>query len=132
MRAPKIAVDLVIDTSGSMGSADLAAALSETRAVLRRTTATVRVLCCDAKATTARQVRSISEVELTGGGGTDLRVGIDAALAARPAANVIVCMTDGGTPWPAKSLPVPLVVALIGAHASDTAPAWAKTVRVAA
>jgi hypothetical protein len=38
----------------------------------------------------------------------------------------------GGTPWPAKSLPVPLVVALIGAHASDTAPAWAKTVRVAA
>lgn len=132
LRAPKIAVDLVIDTSGSMGSADLAAALSETRAVLRRTTATVRVLCCDAKATAARQVRSISEVELTGGGGTDLRVGIDAALAARPAANVIVCMTDGGTPWPARRVPVPLVVALIGAHASDTAPAWAKTVRVAA
>ena len=31
MRAPKIAVDLIIDTSGSMGDADLAAALSETR-----------------------------------------------------------------------------------------------------
>jgi predicted metal-dependent peptidase len=69
-------------------------------------------------------------VTLTGGGGTDLRVGIDAVLAARPAANVIVAFTDGGTPWPERRLPVPLIVALIGTHAADTAPAWAKTVRV--
>lgn len=130
LRAPKIAVDLIIDTSASMGADDLAAALSETRAVLRRTGATVRVLCCDAAASAPRPVRSISDVRLTGGGGTDLRVGINAALAARPAGNVIVAFTDGGTPWPARRLPVPLVVALIGAHAVDTAPAWAKTVRV--
>ena len=130
LRAPKIAVDLLIDTSGSMGEDDLAAALSETRAVLRRTGAKVRVLCCDAAATAPRPVRSISDVTLTGGGGTDLRVGIDAALAARPAANVIVAFTDGGTPWPERRLPVPLIVALIGKHATDTAPAWAKTVRV--
>ncbi|ORX19444.1 DUF2201 family putative metallopeptidase [Mycobacterium xenopi] len=130
LRAPKIAVDLIIDTSGSMGQDDLAAALSETRAVLRRTGARVRVLCCDAAATAPRAVRSISDVKLTGGGGTDLRVGIDAALAARPAANVIVTFTDGGTPWPAHRLAVPLIVALIGQHAMDTAPAWAKTVRV--
>lgn len=130
LRAPKIAVDLIIDTSGSMGAADLAAALSETRAVLRRTGATVRVLCCDAAASAPRPVRSISDVTLTGGGGTDLRVGIDAALAARPAANVIVAFTDGGTPWPERRLPVPLIVALIGTHATNTAPAWAKTVRV--
>lgn len=130
LRAPKIAVDLIIDTSASMGDDDLAAALSETRAVLRRTGAKVRVLCCDAAATTPRPVASISDVTLTGGGGTDLRVGIDAALAARPAANVIVAFTDGGTPWPERRLPVPLIVALIGNHASDTAPAWAKTVRV--
>lgn len=130
LRAPKIAVDLLIDTSGSMGQDDLAAALSETRAVLRRTEATVRVLCCDAAASAPRPVRSISDVTLTGGGGTDLRVGITAALAARPAANVIVAFTDGGTPWPKGRLPVPLIVALIGKHASDTAPAWAKTVRV--
>lgn len=130
MRAPRIAVDLIIDTSGSMGADDLAAALSETRAVLRRTTATVRVLCCDAAATAARPVRSISDVQLAGGGGTDMRVGIAAALDARPPADVIVVFTDGGTPWPDRRLPVPLVVALIGAHAADTAPAWAKTVRV--
>lgn len=130
LRAPKIAVDLIIDTSASMGDDDLAAALSETRAVLRRTGASARVLCCDAAATTPRAVRSISDVTLTGGGGTDLRAGIDAALAARPAANVIVAFTVGGTPWPERRLPVPLIVALIGQHASDSAPAWAKTVRV--
>ncbi len=130
LRAPKITVDLIIDTSASMGDRDVAAALSETRGVLRRTGATVRVLCCDAAASTPRLVRSINDVTLTGGGGTDLRVGIDAALAARPRADVIVALTDGGTPWPAHRLLVPLIVALIGAHATDTTPAWAKTVRV--
>ncbi len=130
LRAPKITVDLIIDTSGSMGDGDLAAALAETRAVLRRTTARVRVLCCDAASSTPREVRSISEVTLTGGGGTDMRVGIDAALAARPPGDVLVVMTDGGTPWPAHRLGVPLIVALIGTHAVDSAPAWAKTVRV--
>ena len=130
LRAPKIAVDLIFDTSMSMGDDDLAAAYSETRAVLRRTGATVRMLCCDAAATAPRPVRSLSDVKLVGGGGTDLRVGIDAALSARPAGNVIVAFTDGGTPWPEHRLPVPLIVALIGQHAADTAPAWAKTVRV--
>lgn len=130
LRAPKIAVDLVIDTSGSMGQDDLSAALSETRAVLRQAGARVRVVCCDAHATVPRTVRSISDVTLIGGGGTDLRVGISAALSARPAASVIVAFTDGGTPWPARQMPVPLIVALIGEHAHDSAPRWAKTVRV--
>lgn len=130
LRAPKIAVDLIFDTSSSVGDADLAAAYSETRAVLRRTGATVRMLCCDAAATEPRAVRSLSDVQLVGGGGTDMRVGIEAALAAHPASNVLVLFTDGGTPWPERRLPVPMIVALIGAHAVDTAPAWARTVRV--
>lgn len=131
LRAPKLTVDLIIDTSGSMGDDDLTAALSETRGVLRQAGVTLRVLCCDAAATAPRMVRSIDDVTLTGGGGTDLRVGIDAALAARPPADVIVAATDGGTPWPVHRLRVPLIVALIGAHAVDSAPGWGKTVRVA-
>ena len=130
LRAPKIAVDLIIDTSASMGEDDLGSALSETRAVLRQAGVRVRVVCCDAAATAPRAVRSISDVTLTGGGGTDLRVGVDAALAARPASNVIVAFTDCGTAWPEHRLPVPLIVAVIGQHAVNTAPAWAKTVRV--
>lgn len=131
LRAPKLAVSLIIDTSGSMSDSDLASALSETRGVLRQAGVIVRVLCCDAAATAPRLVRSISDVTLTGGGGTDLRVGINAALAARPPADVIVVFTDGGTPWPERRLRVPLIVTLIGSHAVDSAPGWAKTVRVA-
>lgn len=131
LRAPKITVDLIIDTSASMGDDDVAAALAQTRAVLRQASvSSVRVTCCDAAATRPRRVASIRDVKIVGRGGTDLRVGIDAALAARPPADVCVCLTDGGTPWPARRLPVPLVIALIGEHAVDTAPSWAKTVRV--
>jgi predicted metal-dependent peptidase len=133
LRAPKIVVHLIIDTSGSMGADDLAAALAQTRAVLgQASVAAVRVTCCDAAASTPRLVRSIRDVTLTGGGGTDLRVGIEAALAARPPADVLAVFSDGATPWPARRLRVPLVVALIGEHAIDTAPGWAKTVRVGA
>ena len=66
-----------------MGEDDLGSALSETRGVLHQAGVRVRVVCCDAAATAPRVVRPISDVTLTGGGGTDLRVGIDAALAAR-------------------------------------------------
>lgn len=131
MRAPKLAVDLIVDTSASMGDGDVAAALSEVRAVLRQASVhLVRVTCCDAGATKPRPVRSITDVRVIGGGGTDMRVGITAALAARPAADVVVVLTDGGTPWPERRTPVPLIVALIGEHARDSAPAWARTVRV--
>ena len=57
-------------------------------------------------------------------------LGIDAALSSRPRANVLVVFTDGGTPWHDRRLPVPMIVALIGKHATDTTPEWAKTVRV--
>ncbi|AYE99520.1 hypothetical protein C0J29_31630 (plasmid) [Mycobacterium paragordonae] len=133
LRAPKVVVDLIIDTSASMGADDLGEALGQTRAVLRQSgVALARVTCCDAAASAPRVVRSVRDVQLSGGGGTDLRVGIEAVLAARPPADVVVAFSDGGTPWPARRLRVPLVVALIGEHAVDTAPGWATTVRVGA
>lgn len=131
LRAPKITVDLIVDTSGSMGTDDLTAALSETRGVLKAVGVTVRLWCCDAQATEPRRIAKIADVRLVGGGGTDLRVGIDAALAARPNGDVLVVFTDGGTPWHDKRLPVPLIVGLIGAHAIDSAPQWARTIRIA-
>lgn len=59
-RAPKVAVDVVIDTSGSMSAADLAAALAEVSGVLKAlAVGTVRVGCCDAAATELRPVASM-------------------------------------------------------------------------
>ena len=81
LRAPKIAVDLIIDTSGSMGDGDLAAALSETRAVLRRTVPMCG--CCAAMQRPPRRGGAVDQRrDADRRRGTDLRVGIDAALAA--------------------------------------------------
>ncbi|MBO3737976.1 vWA domain-containing protein [Actinoplanes flavus] len=102
LRAPRtFRLDLVVDTSGSMSAARLGRALAELRGItgaLRGVA--VRVICCDAGAGPPRRVRSVGDVVLTGGGGTDMRVGIAAAAGSRPRADLVVIATDGDTPWP--------------------------------
>jgi predicted metal-dependent peptidase len=135
MRGPAVRAAVVVDTSGSMGQSDLDAALSEIAGVLRSTGIDrdhVSVLCCDAEASQARRVRSVSDVRLTGGGGTDMRVGITAALAARPAPHVVVVLTDGDTPWPGKPTAARLVCAVISDMPPYGTPPWATTVHVPA
>ena len=78
---PRVAV--VVDTSGSMGEDDLAAALAEISGVLKEVGVgreRVAALSCDADAHTVHRVTSADQVELLGGGGTDMRVGLTAAL----------------------------------------------------
>ena len=134
MRGPSITVSLVIDTSGSMTSADLDAAMGEVAGVLKAggiARDRVRILACDAKSTTAQHVRSVADVTLVGGGGTDMRVGIAAANAARPAPHVVVVLTDGDTPWPDRPTRSHLVCAIIGGvQGRGGTPAWASTVHV--
>ena len=74
----------------------------------------VRILSCDAASTSAQAVRSVADVQLVGGGGTDMRVGIDAGNAARPAPHVVIVLTDGDTPWPDRPSRAHLVCAVIG------------------
>ncbi len=108
---PRLAV--VVDTSGSMGERELAQALAEVRAILKRTRQ-VYVLSVDAALGSVRRVFRPEEVELLGGGGTDMRVGVEAALALRPPPDIILVLTDGDTPWPDRPPPVPLLAVLIG------------------
>ncbi len=84
LRRPLPRVAVVVDTSGSMGDAELAAALGEITGVLREVGVRgnrVTVLACDADVHAVSRVTSTEQVTLGGGGGTDMRVGIDAALA---------------------------------------------------
>ncbi|MFG3497749.1 VWA-like domain-containing protein [Streptomyces sp. NPDC047928] len=134
LRRPLPRVAVVVDTSGSMGDAELAAAMAEITGVLREVGVRgnrVTVLACDADVHAVSRVTSAEQITLAGGGGTDLRVGIAAALetAARP--DVIVVLTDGHTPWPRRppSSSCRLIAALIGAGAPPP-PAWAETVRI--
>lgn len=132
LRRPVPEVAVVCDTSGSMTEDLLAASLAEVDGLLRSLglVRQVRVLACDTAVGPARRASSARQVELIGGGGTDMGAGIAAAAALRPRPAVTVVLTDGFTPWPdAPPRGIRVVVALLGDEAPD-APGWARAVRV--
>jgi predicted metal-dependent peptidase len=132
LRRPVPEVAVVCDTSGSMTEDLLAAALAEVEGLLRSLglARQVRVLACDTAVGPARRVTSARQVQLVGGGGTDMGAGIAAAAALRPRPAVTVVLTDGFTPWPDRApRGTRVVLALLGDAAPD-GPGWARAVRV--
>jgi predicted metal-dependent peptidase len=132
LRRPVPEVAVVCDTSGSMTADLLAMVLAEVEGLLRALglARQVRVLACDTAVAAAQRVTSARQVQLTGGGGTDMGAGIAAAAALRPRPAITVVLTDGYTPWPADAPKgTRVVVGLLGAHAPD-APRWSRSVRI--
>lgn len=134
LRRPVPSVAIVIDTSGSMLDDDLAAALAEVAGVLRGVGIRgnrVTVFSCDAAAGVAQRVSRAEQIELHGGGGTDMRVGISAALAQPERPDIIVVLTDGFTPWPDHPPAARVIAGLIGAEPPQP-PDWLETVHIGA
>ena len=132
LRRPVPEVAVVCDTSGSMTEDLLAMVLAEVDGLLRALglARQVRVLACDTAVAATQRVSSARQVQLVGGGGTDMGAGIGAAAALRPRPAVTVVLTDGYTPWPAAAPKgMRVVVGLLGAAAPD-APPWTRAVRV--
>jgi predicted metal-dependent peptidase len=132
LRRPVPEVAVVCDTSGSMTEDLLAMVLAEVEGLLRALglARQVRVLACDTAVAPAQRVTSARQVQLIGGGGTNMGAGIAAAVALRPRPAVTVVLTDGYTPWPSRAPKgTRVVVGLLGARAPD-APPWARAVRV--
>jgi predicted metal-dependent peptidase len=130
---PDIAV--VCDTSGSMHERLLARALAEIDAVLVRAglrQTQLRVFAVDTAVETVRRVRRAAQVELAGGGGTDMGAGIAAAAQLRPRPSIIIVLTDGFTPWPERPpTGARVIVGLLveGVRPPRWAPPeWARTV----
>jgi predicted metal-dependent peptidase len=135
LRQPVPRVAVVIDTSGSMSNEQLAAALAEVTGVLRAVGIggnRVTVLACDSAVHAARSVTSVNEVILSGGGGTDMRVGITAAVAGPTPPNFIVVLTDGLTPWPEEPPGQTRVIAGLIGDPQSQPPPWITTVRIPA
>ena len=105
LRQPVPRVAVVVDTSGSMGKADLDRALTEIAGILRSAGQRegVAVLAVDAAVHATRRVFRPEQVRLAGGGGTDMGVGLAAAVRLRPRPEVVVVVTDGYTPWPERA-----------------------------
>jgi predicted metal-dependent peptidase len=132
LRRPVPEVAVVCDTSGSMTEDLLAMVLAEVEGLLRALglARQVRVLACDTAVAPAQRVTSARQVQLIGGGGTNMGAGLSAAVALRPRPAVTVVLTDGYTPWPNQAPKgTRVVVGLLGARAPD-APSWARAVRV--
>jgi len=132
LRRPVPEVAVVCDTSGSMTDSLLGMVLAEVEGLLKALglARQVRVLACDYAVAPAQRVSSARQVQLVGGGGTNMGAGIEAAAALRPRPAVTVVLTDGYTPWPsAPPKGMRIVVGLLGPRAPD-APVWARAVRV--
>lgn len=124
MYAPLPRVGLFVDTSGSMGPKDLQIAMSEAAGVLKRANAEVLLGVCDAQMHgKIEPVKDIKEAcaRLAGGGGTNF-VPVFEEIAKMPKEkrpHVIVFLTDGGGPAPARN-PLPqirTIWTLVGDHA---------------
>ncbi|WP_280254238.1 vWA domain-containing protein [Nocardia abscessus] len=138
-------VSVLIDTSGSVSDTELGSALLEVAAISRAVGGRrdlVTVLPCDAAARIVHPLCRAERIPLVGGGGTDLRTGIAKALRAQPRPDVLVILTDGQTPWPARRPQCRTVVGLFRRqHATswrehdpdyvpDAPPAWARVVDI--
>jgi predicted metal-dependent peptidase len=132
LRRPVPELAVVCDTSGSMSDDLLSMVLAEVEGLLHALglARRLRVLACDTAAGPARRVSSARQVELTGGGGTDMGAGIAAAYALRPRPALTVVLTDGYTPWPSGPPKGMRVVAGLLGDDAPAAPQWARSVRV--
>ena len=134
LRRPVPLIAVVIDTSGSMTGSLLGQALGELAGLLLAAGVhsgrdSIRLIACDAEAAEAQRVLDVRDVQLTGGGGTDMGSGLSAAAALRPPPDIVVVLTDGHTPWPAES-PGPFHSIVVLLDRTGTTPPWATRILV--
>lgn len=126
---PIVNVAAVIDTSISMSDGALSAVVSEVRGILQHV-ASVDTIVTDATVFSHKRVTHTGQIKVGGGGGTDMRIGIKAALEAKVKPDIIVVLTDGYTPWPESPIAgVKIIAAIVGANPPST-PEFIKRIEV--
>jgi len=124
---------IVLDVSGSISDDTLTSAMSEINGILKSCGVQrgVPVYVTDAAVHSAKKIFSVNQIELTGGGGTDMRIGMDKAMSAKEKPHLLVIMTDGFTPWPSEGPKTKVIIALIGSSTDvSSCPSYAKVVKV--
>jgi predicted metal-dependent peptidase len=139
MVRPTPSVAVVIDTSGSMRATDLAVALGELQGIVRSAGVAddcVTALTVDTRVADTRRVTDARQVGVMSRGGTDMRVGIEAAAKLRPRPEVVVVLSDGETPWPERPpAGCRVILGLIGTTRAELrhaeVPSWLRVVEIA-
>jgi len=134
LRSPIVRAAAIVDTSGSMGTAELSAALAEVRGVMMATAIEIDLCACDAAVHGITSIRRWEDAAhaLKGGGGTDMRPAFDALLARKPKPDIVICMTDGlvGDGVPEFEPPgVRVIWVLLGPYQQEPC-AWGKHIHV--
>jgi len=114
---PRPRPGFLIDTSSSMQDTQLARAVAELGGLTRQLGygTEVVVACCDAVVHDVRRVFRATQVQLYGGGGTDIGVGLRWFTERRGApVDLLVIVTDGHTPWPEEVPPFPVITIRVG------------------
>lgn len=128
MAGKKARLALVIDTSASMEKEDFDKVLAEVRSILR-VAEDAYYFAVDVTVTAEGPVRSLRQIELRGGGFTDMTVGIQAARE-RGYGHIIV-LTDGGTGWPSAPAKEERVIAVLTQQTYyPRPPEWIETIQV--
>jgi predicted metal-dependent peptidase len=114
---PRPRPGFLIDTSSSMDDTRLARAVAELGGLTRQLgyTTDVVVACCDTVVHGVRKVFNAAQVELYGGGGTDVGAGLRWFTDRKDGPiDLLVIVTDCHTPWPDEAPPFPVITIRVG------------------
>ena len=114
---PRPRPGFLIDTSSSMQNEQLSRAITELGALTRQLgyASEVVVACCDAAVHRVKKVFHPSQLELHGGGGTDIGKGLEWFIARKTGPiDLLIMVTDCETAWPAETPPFPVITIRVG------------------
>jgi predicted metal-dependent peptidase len=124
---PRPRPGFLIDTSSSMQETQLARAVAELGGLTRQLGygTDVIVACCDAAVHDVKKVFTAAQLELYGGGGTDLGAGLRWFIDRKSGPiDLLVIVTDCQTPWPEETPPFPVITIRVG---EGEPPPWGNT-----
>ena len=114
---PRPRPGFLIDTSSSMENTQLSRAMTELGALTRQLgyASEVIVACCDAAVHGVRKIFNPSQLQLLGGGGTDIAKGLQWFVDRKSGPiDLLIIVTDCQTEWPADAPPFPVVTIRVG------------------
>jgi predicted metal-dependent peptidase len=114
---PRPRPGFLIDTSSSMQNEQLSRAVTELAALTRQLgyASEVVVACCDAAVHGVKNVFNASQLQIYGGGGTDLSKGLDWFVHKKSGPiDLLILVTDCETAWPDQAPPFPVITIRVG------------------
>ena len=112
---PRPRPGFLIDTSASMQDRQLARAVAELGGLTRQLgySTGIVVACCDTVVHDVKKVFSSAQLEIYGGGGTDLTAGFR-WFVEQNAVDLLVVVSDCQTAWPGDAPPFPVLTIRVG------------------